>query len=138
MRRSCSAAPPSSKHPGTTRSVTVIASGRARRHSTGSSGTLASTCQSPATAAPSLLALRGKGRPCPALQAPQKQKLYIGFEKNDTKPREGRQGRFVTDDPSKYPQRNEYVGGWAGGEVGLKQFVEVGGLRRRQVCRLLG
>jgi hypothetical protein len=54
-----------------------------------------------------------------------KGKIYIGFAKGDYAPREGRQGRFVTDDVSKYPQRSEYTGGWAGGEVGLKQFVEV-------------
>lgn len=36
----------------------------------------------------------------------------------------GQKGRFVVDDPSKYPGRdNEYVGGWAGGEAGLKAFV---------------
>jgi hypothetical protein len=54
-----------------------------------------------------------------------KDKIYIGFAKGDYAPREGRQGRFVSDDASKYPQRSEYTGGWAGGEVGLKQFVEV-------------
>lgn len=53
-----------------------------------------------------------------------KKKIYIGFEKGDYAPRDGRQGRFVTDDPNKYPEKNEYVGGWAGGEVGLKQFVQ--------------
>lgn len=53
-----------------------------------------------------------------------KQKLYIGFAKDDTQPREGRQGRFISDNPKKYPQRTELVGGWAGGELGLKQFVE--------------
>lgn len=44
--------------------------------------------------------------------APKQQKIYIGFGKEDTQPRSGRQGRFVTDDPRKYPQRTELVGGW--------------------------
>lgn len=35
----------------------------------------------------------------------------------------GKKGRFVVDDPSKYPGRTEYTGGWAGGEAGLKAFV---------------
>lgn len=52
-----------------------------------------------------------------------KAEIYIGFEKGDYAPREGRVGRFLVDDPSKYPGRdNDFVGGWAGGEVGLKAF----------------
>lgn len=39
-----------------------------------------------------------------------KARLYLG------------KGRTVVDDPSLYPDRTELTGGWAGGEVGLKQF----------------
>ena len=42
--------------------------------------------------------------------------------------RSGSQGRFITDDPAKYPGRdNMFTGGWAGGEVGLKAFAAVRG-----------
>lgn len=52
-----------------------------------------------------------------------KAEIYIGFEKGDYAPRAGRTGRVVIDDPNKYPGRdNDFVGGWAGGEVGLKAF----------------
>lgn len=51
--------------------------------------------------------------------------VYIGFEKGDYAPRVGRKGRFVKDDPSKYPDRSPFTGGWAGGEAGLKAWVEV-------------
>jgi hypothetical protein len=49
-----------------------------------------------------------------------KAEIYIGYEKGSE--RSGK-GRTVVDDPKKYPERNEVVGGWAGGEVGLKRFV---------------
>lgn len=39
-----------------------------------------------------------------------KARLYVG------------KGRTVVDDPSRYPDRTELTGGWAGGEVGLKRF----------------
>jgi hypothetical protein len=51
--------------------------------------------------------------------------IYVGFDKSDTQPREGRRGRTIADDEEKYPSRSELVGGWAGGEVGLQQFVQV-------------
>ena len=46
-----------------------------------------------------------------------KEKIYIG------------KGRYVDDDPSKYPGReaNNAAGGWAGGEKGLWQFREAQG-----------
>lgn len=53
------------------------------------------------------------------------EEIYIGFEKGDYAPRTGRKGRVVKDDPEKYPDRSALTGGWAGGEVGLKQFVKV-------------
>jgi len=33
-------------------------------------------------------------------------------------------GRYVKDDPAKYPDRTIYTGGWAGGEAGLWRFRE--------------
>lgn len=39
-------------------------------------------------------------------------------------------GRYMKGDPKKYPTRNEWgVGGWAGGEAGLKKFLEENGVR---------
>lgn len=50
--------------------------------------------------------------------------IYIGHGKDDVEAKKaGVKGRFVVDDPSKYPRRDEYSGGWAGGEKGLKEFV---------------
>ncbi|PRW56942.1 supervillin isoform X3 [Chlorella sorokiniana] len=51
--------------------------------------------------------------------------IYIGHSKDQVEEKKaGKQGRFVVDDPKKYPGRdNDFVGGWAGGEVGLKSFV---------------
>lgn len=68
--------------------------------------------------------------PPPAVAAsPPKGKaieLYIGHAKDQVKEKaEGVKGRFVVDDPAKYPERTEYVGGWAGGEQGLQDFVAV-------------
>lgn len=53
--------------------------------------------------------------------------IYIGFGKDEIEARKaGEKGRFIVDDPSKYPGRdNDFVGGWAGGEKGLKDFVAV-------------
>ncbi len=55
----------------------------------------------------------------------QGEEIYLGFDKGDTTPRTGRKGRTIVDDAERYPSRSELVGGWAGGEVGLQQFVEV-------------
>ena len=51
-----------------------------------------------------------------------KAEIYIGFEKGDYAPRSGRTGRVIVDDPSRYPDRTVYVGGWPGGEVALKSW----------------
>ena len=51
--------------------------------------------------------------------------IYIGFDKGDSTPRKGRKGRLVNDDPKRYPERDAFSGGWAGGEVGLREFVKV-------------
>ena len=40
--------------------------------------------------------------------------------------RAGAKGRVIKDDARKYPQRDAVVGGFAGGELGVKTFVEVG------------
>ena len=86
---------------------------------------------SASTSAPAAAAPPAEAKPAPpapkkpqAQQIPEgKAEIYIGFEKGDYAPREGRVGRVVIDDPTKYPGRdNDFVGGWAGGEVGLKAF----------------
>ena len=52
-------------------------------------------------------------------------KIYIGFDKNDVKPRAGRKGRMIDDNEERYPSRSEMAGGWAGGEKGLRAFIQV-------------
>ncbi|KAG1665794.1 hypothetical protein FOA52_002890 [Chlamydomonas sp. UWO 241] len=52
------------------------------------------------------------------------QPIYIGFPKGDYAPRTGRVGRVVVDDPRKYPTKDEWTGGWAGGEAGLWELRE--------------
>eukprot|EP01025_Chloroclados_australasicus_P050097 TRINITY_DN5726_c0_g1_i1.p1 TRINITY_DN5726_c0_g1~~TRINITY_DN5726_c0_g1_i1.p1 ORF type:complete len:190 (-),score=15.24 TRINITY_DN5726_c0_g1_i1:163-732(-) len=55
-------------------------------------------------------------------------------------------GRFVKDDPKKYPSRTPLTGGWAGGENGLREFIaktELRGkdskeVRRGPATKLLG
>jgi hypothetical protein len=49
--------------------------------------------------------------PAEAPLPPGQAKIYVG------------RGRFLVDDPSKYPDRTELTGGFAGGEAGLKAFV---------------
>jgi hypothetical protein len=41
----------------------------------------------------------------------EKEDVYIG------------RGKYVKDDPEKYPSRTELTGGWAGGEKGLQDFL---------------
>ncbi len=60
-----------------------------------------------------------------------KAKIYIGHEKEDYEGRRtGKPGRFIEDDPTRYPGKEDIgflagaTGGWAGGEAGLKQFIE--------------
>lgn len=52
------------------------------------------------------------GAPLP----PGSEKIYVG------------KGQYIVDDPSKYPGRNALTGGFAGGEVGLKNFVAENGV----------
>lgn len=51
------------------------------------------------------------------------EQIYIGFEKGDKDRTKG--GRVISDDPSRYPDRTQTTGGWAGGEQGLAAFIEV-------------
>ena len=39
------------------------------------------------------------------------------------------QGKYVTDDPKKYPSKSQWTGGWAGGEEGLQKFLEEAAVR---------
>ncbi len=65
----------------------------------------------------------GKSVPMPS-EPVKKNEIYLGFAKDDYKPKAGRKGRVVEDDPTKYPDKDEFSGGWAGGEVGLQSFVQ--------------
>ena len=75
------------------------------------------------------------------MQAAQQsdEEIYIGFEKSDIAPRGGRKGRVVRGDPSLYPEKNEWTGGWSGGEIGLQQFIQVSvmyyGMKQTFYCR---
>ena len=51
------------------------------------------------------------------------EQIYIGFDKG-AKSKDGK-GRIIEDDPSRYPDRTQTTGGWAGGEQGLAAFIEV-------------
>lgn len=64
-----------------------------------------------------------------------KDTLYVGFSPRSNEDlaarRDGAMGKFIVDDAKKYPSRDNYgfgdlAGGFAGGEKGLKQFVEKG------------
>jgi hypothetical protein len=62
----------------------------------------------------------------PATSSASGKEIYIGHVKDDyAGKRTGTKGRFVVDDPKKYPGReaDNLSGGWAGGEKGLKEFV---------------
>eukprot|EP00892_Ulva_mutabilis_P006364 jgi/Ulvmu1/409/UM001_0416.1 len=57
-------------------------------------------------------AFRTRLRPSdPDTEDTKTEKIYIG------------QGRYVDDNPEKYPDKTALAGGWAGGEKGLQQFV---------------
>lgn len=51
------------------------------------------------------------------------EQIYIGFDKGDKD--RSKQGRTISDDPSRYPDRTQTTGGWSGGEKGLAAFIEV-------------
>lgn len=50
------------------------------------------------------------------------EQIYIGFDKGDKD--RSKQGRTISDDPSRYPDRTQTTGGWSGGEKGLAAFIE--------------
>lgn len=65
--------------------------------------------------------------------------IYVGFDKDEIDLRKsGAKGRVIYDDPSKYPGKDDVgvfagmTGGFAGGERGLKAFVETGEVRIRK------
>jgi hypothetical protein len=67
----------------------------------------------------------------PVAEQKSKGKIYIGHKKDDyAGRREGKPGRFIEDDVSKYPGKEDVgfmagaTGGWAGGEAGLQKFIE--------------
>ena len=60
------------------------------------------------------------------------EQIYIGFEKGDKD--RSKAGRLIEDDPSRYPDRTQTTGGWAGGEQGLAAFIEVQPLLPRLAC----
>ncbi|KAI8466555.1 MAG: hypothetical protein J3K34DRAFT_433278 [Monoraphidium minutum] len=76
----------------------------------------------------------------PAVPKPEggKAPIYLGYSKYDTDLRKvGAPGRFILDDPSKYPSKEDLgffagaTGGFAAGEKGLKQFIRDGDLQLR-------
>jgi hypothetical protein len=81
------------------------------------------------------------GASAPAVPQPQGDKapIYIGYGKKDTDLRKtGAPGRFILDDPTKYPAKEDVgffsgaTGGFAAGEKGVKQFVRDGELQLRK------
>ncbi|GAX75402.1 hypothetical protein CEUSTIGMA_g2846.t1 [Chlamydomonas eustigma] len=65
--------------------------------------------------------------------------IYVGFDKDEIELRKsGAKGRVIYDDPTKYPGKDDVgvfagmTGGFAGGERGLKAFVETGEVRIRK------
>ncbi len=65
--------------------------------------------------------------------------IYVGFGKDELDlKKSGLQGRVIYDEAYKYPDREDMgalrgvVGGFAGGEAALRQFVETGELRLRK------
>ena len=75
----------------------------------------------------------------PKPQGAGRQPIYVGHGKYDADLRRaGAPGRFVLDDPKKYPAKEDVgpllgaTGGFAAGEKGVKQFVRDGELRLRR------
>lgn len=67
-----------------------------------------------------------------------KKPIYVGYSKDELDARKaGVPGRFILDDPAKYPGKDDIgifagaTGGFAGGEKGLKQYVETGDVQLR-------
>lgn len=88
-----------------------------------------------AAAAPAPAAARPASPPAPK---DGKAPIYVGYAKDELEVRKaGAPGRFILDDPKKYPAKDDVgifpgaTGGFAGGEKGLKQFIETGDLQLR-------
>ncbi|KAF6254441.1 hypothetical protein COO60DRAFT_1541035 [Scenedesmus sp. NREL 46B-D3] len=67
-----------------------------------------------------------------------KQPIYVGYAKDELEVRKaGAPGRFILDDPKKYPAKDDIglfpgaTGGFAGGEKGLRQYIETGDVQLR-------
>jgi len=74
----------------------------------------------------------------PTPKGDKQQPVYVGYGKDELEVRKaGAPGRFILDDPAKYPAKDDIgffagaTGGFAGGEAGLKQYVETGELKLR-------
>lgn len=70
--------------------------------------------------------------------AQQGDDIYIGFAKGDYAPRAGRKGRFIKDDPRKYPAKED-LGFFAGATGGCRSMGAVGlaplpGNQHKQLC----
>ncbi|GBF88173.1 hypothetical protein Rsub_00885 [Raphidocelis subcapitata] len=91
------------------------------------------------TARPQRVSVRAASQPVQTVDAPAADaaaakadgaEIYLGFPKDDYAPRSGRKGRFIQDDPAKYPAKESLgffsgaTGGWAGGEAGLWKLRE--------------
>lgn len=78
---------------------------------------------------------KAASKPAPAAG---KDLIYVGYSKDELELRKsGAPGRFIVDDAQKYPAKEDLgplmgaTGGFAAGEVGLKQFVETGEVKIR-------
>lgn len=76
--------------------------------------------------------------PVPEPSSPKEELIYVGFGKNELELRKsGAKGRVVVDDPRKYPNKEDIgffagaTGGFAGGEYGLRRFIEEGEIKLR-------
>jgi hypothetical protein len=72
------------------------------------------------------------GRPCARQATIARAKKEKKSSKDDSNHEEVYigQGRYVTDDPNKYPSKDSWgTGGWAGGEEGLQKFLEKAAVR---------
>lgn len=80
-------------------------------------------------------ATSGKEAPVSSPWSKKGQSIYVGFgkEEEDFKAKaSGAKGRIIYDDISKYPGRDDLLtGGFAGGERGLRGFVETGDVQLR-------
>lgn len=74
----------------------------------------------------------------PKPSSPSEDYIYVGFGKDELDLRKsGAKGRVIVDDPRKYPNKEDIAflpgatGGFAGGERGLRRFIEEGEVKLR-------